>query len=170
MRRGQIGLQCQRALVTPERLGVASDCAQGSGEVGLYCCVGRLQLRRRPDEPQCLLRVPERRHGQAHEVQGVATEGLTCEHLAIHGHGLGQMSLAVERARLRERGTAVDHGSEDRACRLRRCEQPTITPLPAAGNARPGRRAPPSAAQARARSDAIDRHCRRRSVGGPAQS
>ena len=115
MRRGQIRLQCQRALVTPERLGMASDSAQGSGEVGLYCRVGRLQLRRRPDEPQCLRRVSERRHGEAHEVQGVAIEGLTGQHLAILGHGLGQVSLAVERARLRERGTAADHGFEDRA-------------------------------------------------------
>ena len=97
MRRGQIGLQCQRALVTPERLGVASDSAQGSGEVGLYCRVGRLQVRRRPDEPQCLRRLSERRHGEAHEVQGVAIEGLAGEYVAIQRQGFRQASLVEAR-------------------------------------------------------------------------
>src|SRR5260370_39828409 len=94
-----------------------------------------------------LLGVSECGHGEAHEVQGVAIEGFAGEYVATQGHRFHQASLAVERARLRERGSAADHGFEDRVRRLRRYEQLTITPLPAAsGSARPGRPAPPSAA------------------------
>ena len=106
----EIRFQCQRPVVTCQRIGMAPQIVEYVAQVGLHRGITWLDSDGRSDRTDRFLRATHSCHCHTHQVQGIAIARIVSQHLSVARDGFGQTTLAVKCIGLDERGIAVRHG------------------------------------------------------------